>query len=232
MVLANDNFWGYTTCLLFKYQVTWIEAAIVQPCWTSMLVCYVEGDEGHLLGEHVQQQTHRTRVRGTAHSFHMPWEDILHELHAHCATDTSDITSLPRSPECLKYILKVHLRVDRQNMGEVLRQLTVRPFVLLQLLYFLIDHNHEVFRNKGNINELREQMRQAVAKLYPICEADKLKPAEEQTSQLPDDLVDLIQPSTSARKTKTVQLIREKNATPGDGGSAPTESLWHNRPQV
>ena len=55
MVLANDSWWGYTSCLLFKYQVTWLEAAIFQPCWTSMLVCYVEGDEGHLLGEQGQK---------------------------------------------------------------------------------------------------------------------------------------------------------------------------------
>ena len=55
MVLANDNWWGYTSCLLFKHQVTWLEAAIVQPCWTSMLVCYVEGDEGHLLGSQGQK---------------------------------------------------------------------------------------------------------------------------------------------------------------------------------
>ena len=121
MVLANDNWWGYTSCLLFKYQVTWLEAAIVQPCWTSMLVCYEEGDEGHLLNEQMQQQRHRTRVRGTAHSFHMPWEDILQELHAHCSTDGKDITSLPRSPECLKYMLKVHLRVDRQNIAKVVK---------------------------------------------------------------------------------------------------------------
>ena len=47
MVLCNDNFWGYTTDLLYKHQVTWLEAAIVQPCWTTMMVCYVEGDEGH-----------------------------------------------------------------------------------------------------------------------------------------------------------------------------------------
>ena len=60
MVLANDNFWGYTSDLLFKYKVTWLEAAIVQPCWTSMLVCYVEGDEGHLLGEEMQKQQFRT----------------------------------------------------------------------------------------------------------------------------------------------------------------------------
>ena len=176
MVLANDNWWGYTSCLLFKYQVTWLEAAIVQPCWTSMLVCYVEGDEGHLLGEQVQQQTHRTRVRGTAHSFHMPWEDILEELHTHCAADTQSMETLPRSPDCLKYMLKVHLRVDRQNMAKVLRQLSVRPYVLLQLLYFLIEHNHEVFRNKGSIAELRQQMQRAVAKLYPVAAN------EEQTS--------------------------------------------------
>ena len=127
----------------------------------------------------MQQQTHRTRVRGTAHSFHMPWEDILEELHAHYETDGSEMTSLPRSPECLKYMLKVHLRVDRQNMAKVLRQLTVCPFVLLQLLYFLIEHNHEVFRNKGSMNELRQQMQEAVARLYPICESEKLKPASE-----------------------------------------------------
>ena len=102
-----------------------------------MLLCYVEGDEGHLLGEQVQQQRHRTRVRGKAHSFNMPWEDTLEELHAHSATDASDMTSLPRSPECLKYMLKVHLRVDRQNMAKVLRQLTVRPFVLLQPLFYV-----------------------------------------------------------------------------------------------
>ena len=29
--------------------------------------------------------------------------------------------------------------VDRQNMATVLRQLTVRPYVLLQLLYFLLN---------------------------------------------------------------------------------------------
>ena len=42
MVLANDNFWGYTTDLLFEYKVTWLEAAIVQPCcalW-GLVICF------------------------------------------------------------------------------------------------------------------------------------------------------------------------------------------------
>ena len=116
MTLANDNFWGYTSDLLFRYRVSWLEAATVQPFWTSVLVCYVEGDQGHLLGEEVQQQKFRSRVRGTAHSFHMPWEDILEELKGHCEDHHKEAGLLPRSPECLKYVLKVHMRVDRQNM--------------------------------------------------------------------------------------------------------------------
>ena len=53
MVLCNDNLWGYTTDLIAKYQVRWIEMAIVSPCWTSMLVYYVEEDRGHLMNEEV-----------------------------------------------------------------------------------------------------------------------------------------------------------------------------------
>ena len=180
MVLAIDNFWGYTTDLLFKYQVRWLEAAIVQPCWTSILVCYVEGDQGHLLGEEVQHQQFRTRVRGTAHSFHMPWEDILQELKDKCETYEAEAHLLPRKPDCLKYVLKVHLRVDRQNMAKVLRQLSVRPFVLLQLLFFLIEHNHEVFRNKGTVQKLQAEMQELVTKYYPVVASESLKPVEEQ----------------------------------------------------
>ena len=35
MVLGNDNFWGYTTEVLYKYQVRWVEAAIVMPIWSD-----------------------------------------------------------------------------------------------------------------------------------------------------------------------------------------------------
>ena len=39
MGLCNDNLWGYVTDIIAKYQVRWLEAAIVSPCWTSMLFC-------------------------------------------------------------------------------------------------------------------------------------------------------------------------------------------------
>ena len=46
MSFGNDNFWGYTTEILYKYEVRWVEAAIVMPCWTTIIVYYVEGDRG------------------------------------------------------------------------------------------------------------------------------------------------------------------------------------------
>ena len=56
MALSNDNFWGYTTDIITRFQVRWIEAAIVTPCWTNMLVYYVEGDRGHLMNEQLGKQ--------------------------------------------------------------------------------------------------------------------------------------------------------------------------------
>ena len=41
MALANDNMFGYTSSLLVKYKVRWIEMAAVLPIWTSMIVYYV-----------------------------------------------------------------------------------------------------------------------------------------------------------------------------------------------
>ena len=172
-----------------------------------MLVCYVEGDEGHLLGEQIQQQTHRTRVRGTAHSFHMPWEDILEELQTQCAADIHPMVTLPRSPECLKYVLKVHLRVDRQNMAKVLRQLSVRPYVLLQLLYFLMEHNHEVFRNKGSAVELKKKMKEVIQQEYPDEESEK--PEAQRKGSIPIALLEALQ---------------EAHGKPDDHGTAEAEA--------
>ena len=229
MALCNDNFWGYTSDLIFKYQVTWLEAAIVQPCWTTMMVCYVEGDYGHLLGEKLQQQEFRTKVRGTAHSFHMPWEEIVTELHRH-GKEKDLMNVLPRRPEALKYILRVHLRVDRYSMERVLRQLTVRPFVLLQLLYFLIDHNHVVFRGRGSAQNLRKEMQAAIEQHYPLDATQNTLPEQDRKWHLPADFLDCVETSGMSRKHKVARLIKEKNATPGDGAGSADTCLSDGRP--
>ena len=177
------------------------------------------GRRPRALGEEIQHQQFRTRVRGTAHSFHMPWEEILQELKDKCESLVDESHFLPRKPECLKYVLKVNLRVDRQNMQKVLKQLTVRPFVLFQLLYFLIEHNHEVFRNKGSVQTLREHMKELVGTYYPVGATEKQKRVEEQEFHLPADIVDFAKPVGASKKKRIVEYTRDKSSTPGDGGS-------------
>ena len=48
MALANDHLWGYTTDIITKFKVRWIEMAAVLPMWTNMIVYYVEGHEGNV----------------------------------------------------------------------------------------------------------------------------------------------------------------------------------------
>ena len=96
-----------------KYQVRWIEAAIVSPCWASMIIYYVEADHGHLMHEELGQQTARTVVRGSGVSFRMPWEDILENLQANCSD--RHCAEIPHPQETLKYMLRVHLQVAGQD---------------------------------------------------------------------------------------------------------------------
>jgi len=45
--LANDNFFGFPTELIYKWKVRWIEAAAASPVFTCLITYYVEGDRGH-----------------------------------------------------------------------------------------------------------------------------------------------------------------------------------------
>jgi len=133
---------------------------------------------------------------------------------------------LPRNPECLKYILRVHLRVDKESMAKALKQLTVRPFVLLQLLYYLIEQNHEVFRGKGNAKELRDRMHAAVKRYYPVDEGEHERPVAEQEWTLPTDFL----PHNPIMRKQSSALPSEKNATPGDGEQDLDTCLFDSRP--
>ena len=185
--LCNDNFWTHTCELLYKYDVTWLEMAVASPCWTLMLVYYVEGDRGHLINEKVGGQRWRTKVKGGACSFQMPWEDIVKDLQRNI--NDNALTEIPRSAECIKYMLRVHLKVGKIDFSRKLKQLHVRPFIVLQLLYYLIDQNHEVFRGKGAAIELKAKMRAAVEREYPETEAGV--PESQRQGHIPESLLDM-----------------------------------------
>ena len=115
MCLANDNFWGYTTDVISRYQVRYIELAIASPVWTNCMVFYIEGDKGHLLNEKAFSKTYRTVARGLPMSFVMPAMDILSDLTRKCAD--KDLIEIPAPQECLKYLLRVHVRAGMQDLG-------------------------------------------------------------------------------------------------------------------
>ena len=101
-----------------------------------MIVYYVEGDRGHLMNEVVKEQRHRTAVRGHAFSFVMPWEQIVRSIH-------QKVKSIPRDPECLKYMLRLHLKIAGKDFHQHLKQVHLRPAILVLLLKELFLRKHE-----------------------------------------------------------------------------------------
>ena len=237
MALANDNFIGYTTDLIARYKVRWLEAAIVSPCWTNMIIYYVEGDRGHLLNEEMGNQKCRTVVRGSCASYWMPWEDILDSLSRNCSD--RDLKEIPLPQECLKYLLRVHLQVRGIDLQKHIKHIMVRPFVLIALLDYLIEQNHEVFRGKGSAEELRRRMRDAVAKEYPETEEDTTP--EDRVGSVPTAVAELLaeldidkdgSDAGAPAMKRPRHYITEKNATPGDGARCLEECLDNVRPHA
>ena len=62
VALCNDNFWGYATDLIFRYQVRRIELAVVLPTWINMIVWHIEGDYGHTMREPVAREAFRAAI--------------------------------------------------------------------------------------------------------------------------------------------------------------------------
>ena len=107
--LANDNWFGYPTELLYTHKVRWIEAAAASPVWTSVINYYLEADRGNLIEEHLHRPEHRTAIRGNVSSFSIPWEEVLAAL----APETRQNASwekLPHPPHVLQAIVKVNVK--------------------------------------------------------------------------------------------------------------------------
>ena len=116
---------------------------------------------------------------------------------------------VPRPQECLKYMLRLHLRVNALDFKKHLQQVQVRPHVLVALLDFLIDNNHESFRGKAAPEALKQQIRKEVAKEYP--EDNAVPRCLLEAMSTPDE--DEQPPQKRSRQA------HDKNATPGN---APT----------
>jgi len=168
----------------------------------------------------------------------MPWEDILENLHQNCSD--RNLSEIPHPQECLKYMLRVHMQVAGQDLHLLLRQVMARPFVLLHLLDYLIDHNHEVFRGKGSAEKLKRQMREAVEREYPEREAHIEECAR--TGSIPPSILQLLEEAQLERDQaeehcqrnglKRKRVLDDKNSTPGDGATSVENCLNDLRPHA
>ena len=181
MALSNDNFWGYMSAVVVKHEVRFIETLVAIPIWTTTSIFYVEGDRGHLLQEKMGQKRWRTAMRGYVSSFVMPWEDILRQLRDR--TTEKEMQELPRSPECLRYLVRFTLANELGPLVGQCEALLVRPGVVLLLLYELIHRGHEAFRGRGPAEALRQRMQSALYRHYPETEARL--PLEERRGSVP-----------------------------------------------
>ena len=168
--LANDNWFGYPTELLYTHKVRWIEAAAASPVWTSVINYYLEADRGNLIEEHLQRPEHRTAVRGNVSSFSIPWEEVLAAL----APDTRPNTSwerLPHPPHVLQAIVKVNVKGMLYNEAiEWVAGARIRPWVVSALLHHLINIQHPMCTSHLSAEEAKAAVTQRVTRTYGVDE--------------------------------------------------------------
>ena len=87
----------------------------------------------------------------------MPWEDVVKSLNR--SMSDADLESIPRDEECLKYMFRLHLKVAGKDFHQHLKQVHLRPQVLVMLLHELIDRQHHAFKGYGPADDLKDRTR-------------------------------------------------------------------------
>ena len=131
---------------------------------------------------------------------------------------TSLRRSIPRDPECLKYMLRLHLKVAGQDFHQHLKQVHLRPGILVLLLEELFSRKHEAFLESYPAQRMHKDWERAVLEKYP--EKEGHIPLSERKGFIPDGIREEIEESVKKieeRNEKRRRVIHAtKNATPGD----------------
>ena len=132
------------------------------------------------------------------------------------------LLEIPRPQACLKYLLRAHVKAGGRDLSKYLKQVHVRPFVLILLLDFLILRNHEVFRGKGSAVELRQKMREAVTAQYPETEASV--PEVARMGTIPASILEALQ--QAAAESQAAQESKQQTAIHREKGRRREVGLW------
>ena len=158
-------------------------------------------------------KAYRTAVRGHCFSLIMPWEDIMKCLDG--MMSDAELSCLPWGPECLKYLVRLQLKVAGKDFEQHLKQVKLRPFILVMLLKELINRRQGPFADDARAAAFMERMERAVAERYPEHESDI--PISERNGTIPPGIIEEIENDRRARaathKDVTPAMANEKNAT-------------------
>ena len=131
---------------------------------------YVEGDRGHLLNVEQHRPEHPYAARGNVYSFHMPWEEIARNLGG--VLEEENVDALPHTTETLVSIVPFSLRIgDVVDLNKWLPQAKLRPFVVLKLLFALVDSKYPLPCSGTDSQCLKKRFAELVAKRYPETES-------------------------------------------------------------
>ena len=131
-----------------------------------MLVFYLEEPYGQLMKECMEGAQGRTHVRGNLFSLGMAWEDVCRCCQAvehiswrergkqAASTGSSQETGstnvlLPRTEETLASLVRVCIRGGNKDLAQNLDGVTMRPFVVLQLIRLLYSSGYPGYEDKG-----------------------------------------------------------------------------------
>ncbi len=227
--LANDNFWGYVTSLLYKYRVRWIEAAAACPVFTALITYYVEGDRGHLLNAEEHRPQRAYAVRGNVYSFHMPWEEIARKLDK--VLEAEDTVSLPHPPETLASVVLFSLRIgDVVDLNKWLPQAKLRPHVVLKLLCALVDNRYPFPRGGPDAETLKKHFATLLARRYP--ETESHLPEDEREGSIPEAVASAMREALRPAPGEKETSVKQKHATPVATSQAIAVALNEVRPSA
>ena len=109
-------------------------------------------------------------VRGNAYSFHMRWEDIAAKLIA--ITGEEAIEALPHDEHALSHMVLFSLRGgDIEELNKWLPMARLRPHVVLQLLFSLVDAGFVKMSTSRTVQQLKAKLKAQLAARYPEREA-------------------------------------------------------------
>ena len=209
--LANDNFFGFALDLVYRYQARYIECAAASPLFTALITYYVEGDRGHMLNVKQHMPLQAYGARGNVYSFHMKWEDIAKQLGQLCEQEA--LEALPHNEHTLSHLVLFSLRVgDVNELNNWLPMARLRPHVVLQLLFGLVDAGFAHTTDSKTIQRLKAGLQKRLAERYP--EKEGHLPESKREGYIPPAVEAAIRaamrPAPGIRETG----IHHKHATP------------------